>query len=305
MKTTSIKFYYNGLRVNGEKKLIRVFYSLDNNAEGREEVSISARDYENLPGDVFAVSNDTDYCTDYFDSDRATVTPSHPLYKFVRAAALKSEIRSAEKYIPTLEKYAALRGPFADGYKKEIAQRREKLEKYRAELETLPKGQPTASDLEAVEAMNNAAETARIAIVPAVGLCFTRGRTREGAQQAAFNCLSALREKIQAANDDDKIWAYYSLINAEPALNMPDCYDDVRPKEPRYQVVVWADECGSDEMMDFNRLNDAIADARRYADKWSYAAVYDRRRKRALVIFGDVSTPVFSDFVEVSAYSGK
>lgn len=163
MKTTSIKFYYNGMRVNGEKKLIRVFYSLDNNAEGREEVSISARDYENLPGDVFAVSNDTDYYTDYFDSDRATVTPSHPLYKFVRAAALKSEIRSTEKYIPTLEKYAALRGPFADGYKKEIAQRREKLEKYRAELETLPKGQPTASDLEAVETMNNAAETARIA----------------------------------------------------------------------------------------------------------------------------------------------
>lgn len=143
------------------------------------------------------------------------------------------------------------------------------------------------------------------AIIPAVGLCFTNGRTREGAQIAAFNCLSALREKIQAANDDDKIWTYYSLINAEPALNMPDCYVDVWPKGPRYQVVVWADECGSDEMMDFNRLNDAIADARRYADEWSYAAVYDRRRKRALVIFGDVSTPVFSDFVEVSVYSGK
>ena len=150
-----------------------------------------------------------------------------------------------------------------------------------------------------------AGKNAWIAIIPAVGLCFTRGRTREGAQIAAFNCISALQEKIQVANDDDKIWTYYSLIKAEPALNMPDCYDDVRPKELRYQVVVWADECGSDEMMDFNRLNDAIADARRYADEWSYAAVYDRRRKRALVIFGDVSTPVFSDFVEVSAYSGK
>lgn len=150
-----------------------------------------------------------------------------------------------------------------------------------------------------------AGKNAWIAIVPAVGLCFTRGRTREGAQQAAFNCISALREKIQATNDDDKIWTYYSLINAEPALNIPDCYDDVRPQGPRYQVVVWADECGSDEMMDFDRLNDAIADARRYAEEWPYAAVYDRRRKRALVIFGDVSTPVFSDFVEVSEYSGK
>ena len=150
-----------------------------------------------------------------------------------------------------------------------------------------------------------AGKNAWIAIIPAVGLCCTRGRTRDGAQIAAFNCISALREKIQAANDDDKIWTYYSLIKAEPALNIPDCYGDVRPQGPRYQVVVWADECGSDEMMDFDRLNDAIADARRYADEWSYVAVYDRRRKRALVIFGDVSTPVFSDFVEVSAYSGK
>jgi len=147
-------------------------------------------------------------------------------------------------------------------------------------------------------------KNAWIVIVPSIGLCFTRGRTRDDAQKTAFNCISALRKKIQAANDD-KIWTYYNLINAEPALNMPDCYDDARLKAPRYQVVVWADECGSDEKMDFNRLNDAIADARKYAEEWPYAAVYDRRRKRALVIFGDVSTPVFSDFVEVSAYSGK
>ena len=163
MKTTSIKFYYNGLRVNGEKKLIRVFYSLDNNADGREEVSISARDYDDLPGDVFAVSNNSDYYTDYFDSDRATVTPSHPLYKYARRAALENAIHYAQSGIKYAEKRAAAGGYMADYYKKDAAERRERLETMRAELETLPKGQPTASDLEAVEAMNNAAETARIA----------------------------------------------------------------------------------------------------------------------------------------------
>ena len=166
MKTTSIRFYYNGLRINGEKKLVRVFYSVDNDAEGREEVSISARDYDSLPGDVFAVSNNTDCYTDYFENDSAVVTPAHPLYKYVRAAALKSEIRNLEKYLPWAERCAEQYKKEewrANLYANEAKERREKLEKYRAELETLPKGQPTAADLEAVEAMNNAVESERIA----------------------------------------------------------------------------------------------------------------------------------------------
>ena len=142
-------------------------------------------------------------------------------------------------------------------------------------------------------------------IVPGIGICFTKGKTREDAQKTAFNCISVLREKMEKVSDKDRMWEYYELISAEPTLEEPDCYDDVQPKAPRYQVVVWANDCGSDEMMDFNRLNDAIADARRYSEEWPYAAVYDRKRKRALVIFGDVSTPVFSNFVEVSAYSSK
>lgn len=142
-------------------------------------------------------------------------------------------------------------------------------------------------------------------IVPGIGICFTKGKTREDAQKTAFNCISVLREKMEKVSDKDRMWEYYELISTEPTLEEPDCYDDVKPKAPRYQVVVWTRGLGSDEMCDFHRLSDAVCYARKYAANWSYAAVYDRQRKRALVIFGDVLTPVFSDSVKVSAYSGK
>ncbi len=157
MKTTSIKLFWNGLKVNGEKTLRKCYFSLSD-----DYIMIYSKGYgDGLPGDVFAVENDTDYYTDYFDDDKARVTPAHPLYKYVRAAALKGEIRSIEKNLPYCDKRAA-GGYCSDFYRKEAEDRRARLEKYRAELETLPKGQPTAADLAAVEAMNLAAETARL-----------------------------------------------------------------------------------------------------------------------------------------------
>ena len=78
---TTIKFFWNGIKVNGENKLIRCFYSLDNNRDNIPSVSISCRDYSgHLPGELFLVENHTDLYTDYHDTDRATVTPDHPLY---------------------------------------------------------------------------------------------------------------------------------------------------------------------------------------------------------------------------------
>ena len=162
MKTTSIKFFWNGMKVNGEKTLRKCYFSLSGSKD-EEYIMIYSKGYgDSLPSDVFAVENETDYYTDYFDDDHARITPAHPLYKYVRAAALKGEIRSIEKYLPYCDNRAA--GVVcADFYRKEAEDRRARLEKYRAELETLPSGQPTAADLEAVEKMNLAAETARIA----------------------------------------------------------------------------------------------------------------------------------------------
>ena len=67
-KTESIKFFYNGIKVNGGK-LIRCFYFTDS-----DSVTISARDYADLPRDMFKVKNETDLYTDYFDTDSATMT---------------------------------------------------------------------------------------------------------------------------------------------------------------------------------------------------------------------------------------
>lgn len=101
-KTETIKFFYNGIKVNGGK-LIRCFYFTDSKSDS---VTISARDYADLPRDMFKVKNETDLYTDYFDSDSATLTPAHPLYKYVRAAALKSAMRGEPEYIAKLEQDA-------------------------------------------------------------------------------------------------------------------------------------------------------------------------------------------------------
>lgn len=149
-ETAPIKFFWNGIKVNGGK-LIKCFYSLDNRADGRKCVTISAQEYgDHLPGDLFTVRNNTDLYSDYHETDRAELFSDHPLYAYARAAAVKAELRN-EKYY---------RAETCDLIRQE---RLKRLWKYKQELPTLPAGQPTAADVEAVRALNLAAETARIA----------------------------------------------------------------------------------------------------------------------------------------------
>lgn len=144
--TQSIKFFWNGIKINGEKKLIRCFYSLDNRHDGRECVTIYARDYSgHLPGDMFSVENGTDSMTDYFETDHASLFPGHPLYRFARAAAILAEFR---QYRQSNQNYSF---------------RIQKLYEEFQTLPQLPKEQPTTADVEAVHALNLAAETARLA----------------------------------------------------------------------------------------------------------------------------------------------
>lgn len=133
---TGVKFYWNGIKVNGGK-LVRCYYWLKDDAE--KSVMISAKDYgAQLPGEYFAVENDTDLYTDYHDTDSATLTPTHPLYKFARYAALKG-IMSGKTY------------------------HRPRAEQIKEWNLTKDPGQPTADDLAAVEALNTARESARLA----------------------------------------------------------------------------------------------------------------------------------------------
>lgn len=75
----TIKFRFNGVQEDG-MKLVRCWYWLNNDGS----LGISARDYKSFGPEMraaFKVRNESDLMTDYFDNDRVTVAPEHPLYK--------------------------------------------------------------------------------------------------------------------------------------------------------------------------------------------------------------------------------
>lgn len=155
----SIKFYYNGIKVNGEKTLVKCFYYLDTQSG---TIKISARNGGTLPRDLFPVENDTDLYTDYFDDDRATLAPSHPLYKYARAAWVAAQIRDSRRAIDYATKKSNT-APYAfsrNFYKKEAEQRAARLAELQKEA-AHEVGQPTAEDLEAIHRAAQEAENAR------------------------------------------------------------------------------------------------------------------------------------------------
>ena len=143
-----IKFYWNGLKVNGE--LIRCGYSYRNNTDNSDSITIYAKDYRSLPRDLFVVQNDTDVYTDYFDNDSTTLFPGHPLYKYALYAWYKCQAheleRSIDFYTKRAEKRAACPSS-AEMYRNMAEESRAKL----AKLEKVADpGQPTAEDLEKI-----------------------------------------------------------------------------------------------------------------------------------------------------------
>lgn len=86
-----LKFYYNGIKANGGKLQKATYYETDYAGQNYPAgtITIYARDYRRFSkevAEVFAVQNDTDWMTDYFDSDRIRVVPFNPYYAQVKAA---------------------------------------------------------------------------------------------------------------------------------------------------------------------------------------------------------------------------
>jgi hypothetical protein len=85
MKEKGIRFgLYAVTSLSGEKT--RVHYRVNNRGDGRECVTVYARDYS---GDLSFLSNcknNSDIMTDYFEKDRAVIFKGEPLYE----AALKA-----------------------------------------------------------------------------------------------------------------------------------------------------------------------------------------------------------------------
>lgn len=122
---------------------------------------------DHLPSDLFAVQNDTDSRSDYFDTDKTTLSPGHPLYPYARAAAVKAKLKDADWAIKQETKHIARAGgrmsssgANACAIRLEaLAGKRETLE---FELSNLPAGHPTGDDIAAAHSLGFAAETARI-----------------------------------------------------------------------------------------------------------------------------------------------
>lgn len=94
-----IQFYFNGFKINGGK-INRCFYcqgTYQNFPQGT--ITIHAKEYRFEPAarHHLNIENNTDTQTDYFEDDRARITPTNPLYPDVLAALQAYEARHAAR----------------------------------------------------------------------------------------------------------------------------------------------------------------------------------------------------------------
>ena len=78
-----IKFNKYNVTNTETKEKSRVFYTVDGRVDGREAVTIYAKDYGSELGAIFSseYENDTDSMTDYFETGKVVLFADHPLYQ--------------------------------------------------------------------------------------------------------------------------------------------------------------------------------------------------------------------------------
>ena len=221
-----IRIYWNGLKIDGGN-LVGCYYHYDASAE---TVCISAKNYDDLPRDLFDVTNETDIYTDYFDNDRATVDASHPLYPYLRYAALKEDARYAARNVERIEKRLSGGDRLAEKlYAGELARDRARLEAFRAERDP---GQPTAADLAEIDRQRTEAENAR----------------REAEHKAELEAREKLlrqrsegREYIESVNEKFPIRAGEPVVEI-PFSENPAFYSWTESRDKtRTEVILHAD----------------------------------------------------------------
>jgi hypothetical protein len=111
----AIRFFYNGLKVD-KGRLQRGWYSLQLEHDYGHtfiptQLTIYARScYPGFSDDVkaaFVVENNSDSMTDYFESDRIRLLPSHPRFMDAAAAAAKALERDIKRCDKTGKDQAA------------------------------------------------------------------------------------------------------------------------------------------------------------------------------------------------------
>jgi hypothetical protein len=111
--TNTIKFFYNGIKINGGKlQACCYFRDVKNESiqicKQSKKSDLTSR-FSKEVEEFFTIKNDTDLMTDCFDSDSILVCPDHPLYSDVLKAfedkAHKNKIKAEQrhkKYIAAL-----------------------------------------------------------------------------------------------------------------------------------------------------------------------------------------------------------
>lgn len=125
----AIKFFYNGIKEESGK-LIKVYYSLENNREHTPMVAITCKSpLDSLPNALVPI-NSTDIRTDYVDCDYVRLTPGDTYYQEARAAAEKAEVKSAKKKVEHYTKLVANGTRHNELYMSEINYYNEIIKKY-------------------------------------------------------------------------------------------------------------------------------------------------------------------------------
>lgn len=120
----AIKFFYNGIKEESGK-LIKVYYSLDNNCEHTAMVAITCKSpLDSLPNALVPI-NSIDIRTDY-----VRLTPGDTYYQEAREAAEKAEVKSAKKKVEHYTKLLAKGTRHNELYMSEINYYNKIIKKY-------------------------------------------------------------------------------------------------------------------------------------------------------------------------------
>ena len=115
MSQTSIKFFWNGMKLNGSKKLIKGYWSygkqllIKGGVVNCAHIAFYKDSYEHLDKeikDLFNVQNGSDSMSDYFETDHFKITKTNKFWNEILSAAIKAKEHMLNRYEKSCLKYS-------------------------------------------------------------------------------------------------------------------------------------------------------------------------------------------------------
>ena len=132
-----IKIMQNGIK-HSDGGYTPCFYSMGNSLKHSKDcITITARDYENLPAELGTIVNNSDYQSDYFDSDRCYLEPGDKYYNEALEAYNKRRLADSKRWLKHDEKRLAKELASGCGYPATIKSLEESIENYKRIISAL------------------------------------------------------------------------------------------------------------------------------------------------------------------------